>query len=175
MQIWLQASGFSHSSMSGTRRGDVKIEWRTAERQKVTVKLHKKMLISPGGPSFEVQIDLHLMGSIWFSNVCSKAPFQLHVNITCCDIFIEYEPSLKAEDTSFLSFTSTSLFVQEFVAGGAVAFVADPSVPADVGAAAIVVLAFVHTCRKRGERTGDRRQETGRAPEEREGKKKWIR
>lgn len=59
----------------------------------------------------------------------------------------------------FLSFTSTSLFVQEFVPGGAVAFVTDPSVPADVGAAAIVVLAFVHTCRKRGERTGDRRQD----------------
>lgn len=67
---------------------------------------------------------------------------------------------LKAEDAAFLSFTSTGLFVQEFVPGGTVAFVADPSVPADVGAAAVVVLAFVHGCRKRGARTGGK--ETGR-------------
>lgn len=72
----------------------------------------------------------------------------------------------------FLSFTSTSLFVQEFVPGGAVAFVTNPSVPADVGAAAVVVLAFVHTCRKKGKRTGDRGQETGRAQKERGGRKK---
>lgn len=65
---------------------------------------------------------------------------------------------LKAEDAAFLSFTSTGLFVQEFVPGGTVAFVADPSVPADVGAAAVVVLAFIHACRKRGARTGGRRQ-----------------
>lgn len=52
----------------------------TAERQKVTVKLHKRMLISPGSPSFEVQIDLHLMGLMWFSNMCPQATFQRHVH-----------------------------------------------------------------------------------------------
>lgn len=46
-------------------------------------------------------------------------------------------------------FTSTCLFVQEFVTGGTVTLVTDPPVSADVGAAAVVVLAFVYTCRRR--------------------------
>lgn len=47
------------------------------------------------------------------------------------------------------AFTSTCLFVQEFVTGGAVTLVTDPSVSAKVGAAAVVVLAFIYTCRMR--------------------------
>lgn len=53
-------------------------------------------------------------------------------------------------------FTSTSLFVQEFVTGGAVTLVTDPPVSADVGAAAVVVLAFIYTCRRRWEGKGGR-------------------
>lgn len=57
-----------------------------------------------------------------------------------------------------LSLTSTSFFVQEFIPGGAVTLITDPSVSADVGAAAIVVLTFINTCKRRGggERVGDR-------------------
>lgn len=47
-------------------------------------------------------------------------------------------------------FTSTSLFVQEFVPRGTVTLVTDSPVPADVGAATIVVCTFVQACRKRG-------------------------
>lgn len=51
-------------------------------------------------------------------------------------------------------FTSTSLFVQEFVTRGAVTLVTDPPVSADVGAAAVVVFAFIYTCRRRGGEEG---------------------
>lgn len=45
-------------------------------------------------------------------------------------------------------FTSTCLFVQKFVTGGAITLVADPPVSADVGAAAVVVLTFIYTYRR---------------------------
>lgn len=69
--------------------------------------------------------------------------------------------------TSFF-FTSTSLLVQEFVPRGTVTLVTNSAVPADVGAAAIVVCTLVQACRGTEGAVGGR--DRGRDRDRRGGK-----
>lgn len=62
-------------------------------------------------------------------------------------------------------FTSTSLFVQEFVARRTITLITNSPVPADVGAATIVVCTLIQDCRERG----SRRKGGGRVRDRREG------
>lgn len=154
MQIWLQASGFSHSSMSGTwRREEDREAVMFGPTIKNTLKTQKSHS-TPYEPSYRCPL---LLCFLYFSNNLLTFQLQVHKyhwvgSVLITFIMFLFHVILHNTLPFWLwnsprcPFTSTSLLVQEFVPGWAVTFVTDPPVSADVGTAAVVVLAFIHSC-----------------------------
>lgn len=72
------------------------------------------------------------------------------------------DQDMRSSAALFFLFTSTRLFIQEFVARGAVTLITNSLVLADVGAATVVVCTLIQACRDSGNRGKGRdgREET---------------